>query len=264
MFATDLDGAGENGLVFLRPIGPSNEVRAYIGVVKERGGEAVLTSSVAVNPENVEYVNIARGYLTRERPALFIDGFAGGRLTTEIIYSINGELRNPLFLSGRELLDETGRPAGYLCTDIDKDGIIEIPTVQFFPGYDEESEEPYYITNWNVFENFSIVKKLSGYYSLSDGYCFILPSRWENVVTIGSDKAAGDVVFYGYPSDRMVELMRLSAVREEKAEAKSEAGYSVLGAGERFVYMYKLPAGGLDEPLILTNTEIFNNFYIFT
>ncbi|MCL2054487.1 MAG: hypothetical protein FWG90_08690 [Oscillospiraceae bacterium] len=261
MFIADLDADGESGLIVISPNNPAANSQAHISIIKERGGEVVEISSVPLNPDTSDIVNVVYGLVGEGRRALFIDSLAGGMVKTEIIYTINGELRNPLYLSGSDILEDTLRPAGYLCTDIDGDLIIEIPTLSLFPGHDADSEESFYITNWNVFENFSIIKKYASLYNTAEGYCFIIPSRWESVVTVKSDRAAGDIVFHRYPSDGEAELMRFSAVRSGDVFARLEAGYTVIRESERFTYMVKLPEDN-DDPLILTNTEILNNLYI--
>ncbi len=271
VFVSDMDRNNENELVVLHP--NSKEEAAFICFVSKKDDEFFESSRVELNPETTDYVNLAYGYIGSTTTALFIDGLSDGLLTTEIVYAINGNLRNPVYHSESGLLSQTSRPPEYLCTDIDNDGFIEIPTLALFQGYNEESPEKLYITDWNVFENYSIVKKYSSYYDIKNEYCFILPARWDNIVTAGIDGVTGDIVFYKYKTDinanaqnaikfDMNELLRFTVVSSaEEAENKLLEGYTLIKTMDRLYYLMKAPVNA-DEPLLLTNTEIINNFYI--
>ena len=119
-------------------------------------------------------------------------------------------------------------------------------------------------TDWNVFDNYSIVKKYSSYYSAEDGYCFILPSRWDGMVTAKTDRATGDVVFYKFMIDlenSTTELMRIAVAGDSQSDALLEDGYMEIKSNSNTHYLVKCPDIE-DEPLMLTGTEISNNFYI--
>lgn len=262
MFISDMNRDGFNELFVINPNKQDNQ--AHAGLISKANGVVFEYTSVLLNPKTTDFVNIASGFIGRDTPALFIDGISGGQLSTEILYTINGQLRNPVYISESGILKNTERPVGYLCTDIDFDGIIEIPTLTLFPGYNTESTEPLYITNWNVLENYSIVKKYSSYYNVSYGYCFMIPSRWENLITTKTDKASGEIVFYKFQTDLSgsgAELMRFAVANEDESDAKVKAGYDIIKTNDNVVYLVKTPKN-YDEPLILTNTEITNNFYL--
>ncbi len=219
-----------------------------------------------MNDKSSDFVNIAVGHVGAETPAVFVDGISGGYLSTEIIYCINGNLRNPLYLSDSQAIMDTVRSNGYFSTDIDLDGIVEIPTLSYFPGYNQDSGEQQYITNWNIMDSFSITKKYSSYYSPSQGYCFILPNRWDGVVTAKTDYETGDTVFCKYTVDLLnstEELMRFAAVENSYCDRRIAEGYRLLKTINNISYLYKLPENS-SEPLILTESEIINNFYLIT
>lgn len=265
MFVSDLERDGKNELILIRP---ENQVRkaSVSSVSKDAESGAVYeTSAVALDETASEFVNIAAGYVGKETPAIFIDGLSGGQLTTEIIYSVDGQLRNPLYLGESGLIGQTRRPAGYPCADIDNDGVIEIPTMSLFPGYSEDmTGTKLYSTDWNVFDNYTITKKYSGFYDIGEGYCFILPSRWDGVVTVKRDAATGEAVFYKFKTDLQgsdTELMRIAVVPEDETDAFLDDGYIAIKKNNKTSYLVKCPDIS-DEPLILTGTEISNSFYL--
>lgn len=265
MFTADLERDGKNELILIRPGNQMKKASANLISIDPESGDALETSSVALDESASEFVSVAAGYVGKETPAVFIDGLSGGQLTTEIIYSVDGQLRNPLYLGESGLIEKTRRPAGYTCTDIDLDGVIEIPTLSLFPGYSEDSAgTKLYSTDWNIFDNYSITKKYSSFYNIGEGYCFILPSRWDGVVTAKKDSATGEVVFCKFRSDLLnstVELLRIAVASEEETGALLEDGYMVLKSNNKTNYLVKFPDIE-DEPLVLTGTEISNSLYL--
>ncbi len=263
MFVTDMEKDNTNELVVIHPNSPNS--KAFISCLTNLNGKVVESTTVGMNPESTEFINIAHGYVGKTTPALFIDSLTAGQLSTEIVYVINGKLRNPLYVNDSIQLKDTVRPTGYLCTDIDLDSIIEIPTLELSLGYNTDSTDKEYITNWNVYENYSITKKYSSYYNLADGYVFILPSRWENVVVLKTDKSTGEMVFYRYNTNlenSTTELLRFFVADNDELQAKLDSGYSLIKTGKNN-FLYK-SAVNEDEPLILTDTEILKNFYIMS
>lgn len=265
MFTADLERDGKNELILIRPGNQTKKASASLVSADPESGEVLETSSVALDESATEFVSVASGYVGKETPAVFIDGLSGGQLTTEIIYSVDGQLRNPLYLGESGLIEKTRRPAGYTCTDIDLDGVIEIPTLSLFPGYFEDSAgTKLYSADWNIFDNYSITKKYSSFYNIGEGYCFILPSRWDGVVTAKRDSATGEVVFCKFRADLLnstVELLRIAVASEEETGALLEEGYMVLKSNNKTNYLVKCPDIE-DEPLVLTGTEISNSLYL--
>lgn len=265
MFTADLERDGKNELILIRPGNQMKKASASLVSIDPESGEALETSGVALDESATEFVSVAAGYVGKETPAVFIDGLSGGQLTTEIIYSVDGQLRNPLYLGESGLIEKTRRPAGYTCTDIDLDGVIEIPTLSLFPGYSEDSSgTKLYSTDWNIFDNYSITKKYSSFYNIGEGYCFILPSRWDGIVTAKRDSATGEVIFCKFRTDLLnstVELLRIAVASEEETGTLLEEGYMVLKSNNKTNYLVKCPDIE-DEPLVLTGTEISNSLYL--
>ena len=265
MFTADLERDGKNELILIRPGNQMKKASASLVSIDPESGEALETSGVALDESATEFVSVAAGYVGKETPAVFIDGLSGGQLTTEIIYSVDGQLRNPLYLGESGLIEKTRRPAGYTCTDIDLDGVIEIPTLSLFPGYSEDSSgTKLYSADWNIFDNYSITKKYSSFYNIGEGYCFILPSRWDGVVTAKRDSATGEVVFCKFRTDLLnstVELLRIAVASEEETGTLLEEGYMVLKSNNTTNDLVKCPDIE-DEPLVLTGTEISNSLYL--
>ena len=213
------------------------------------------------------YIQSKSGYIEGGRRALFVDGLnAEGNLQTEIVYYRYSSLQNPMEQRPDKLLPKCIRPAGYYCTDIDEDGVIEIPTTSAMIGYENAvTEEMVYMTTWSEYRDFYDLKeKYSGYYAISDGYFFAFPKRWNSSVTVKKDTESGELVFYKYTGDintSSEEIMRIGLSPKAKTERYVSDGYQVVGSKGQLDYVVKLP---LDkrEKLIPTIDEVTNNLYI--
>lgn len=263
-FIYDLNGDGEDGLCIIRSNNENIGRKADFSVITDTGTQVEKKDTVSLNDKASDFVGVVLGNVGENTPAVFIDEIAGGQLSTEIIYLVGDTLRNPLYLDERQMISDTTRSKGYYSSDIDLDGITEIPTLSYFPGYDQDDRDSFIATNWNVYSNFTINKKYSSYYDIEKSFCFVLPGRWDGLVTIKRDSHNGDIVFYKYFADLLnsdTELLRLSAVTADYYDEKSENGYIWLKSRDNMHYFYKLPEAS-DEPLTPTTAEIVNNFYI--
>jgi hypothetical protein len=258
MFTADLDRDEDFDLCLLHP--NSTDKNAYISLISVEGNLIYEWGTAELNPTAGEYINIVSGILSPKTSAIYIDSSNGESLKTDIIYSpAPGKLRNPMYLRESELIEKTARPPGYLSTDIDGDKILEIPVLSAFPGYSNAREDALYSTNWMYLDNYTIKKKYSSFYDMERGFVFLFPARWDGVVTTRIDEQTGDVIFCKYTAGadvpEMPELMRISVVEGDSRRT----GYRLLKSKDNFYYYIYSPIS-IDEPLLLTNTEIDNSF----
>ncbi len=261
-YVMDMDGDGFDEIVSINKNTPGSQGR--VDMIDYADGILQQTSSVFLDPLTKEYKSITAGYIGTSTPALFIDGIRANGMATEIIYTVKNVLRNPIYTDFIIPIENVTRPAEYPSVDINYDGVIEIPTLEAFPGY-SNSDEKVYITNWNIFENYDIIKKYSSYFDYNQNYCFMLPSRWTGLVTAKYDYETGETVFYEFNSrlsNSTNELLRIR-VRQRGSSDVDYTEYSLLRSTGTADYYYKVPTDK-NESLILTETEILNNFYIIT
>lgn len=261
MLRTDLDRDGGEDIVLISC--NTENRRACVSLVTDRGEGAEADGSVELSESTVDLPRVQGGFIGTDTPAVFIDGLLGsGNLATEIVYCVGGQLRNPAGVSGSDITELTTRSQRVYCRDADGDGIIEIPSREPFPGY-RDSGEAQYITNWNAFENYTVVKKFSSLTEQSAGYVFMIPVRWEGQVTVKNDSLTGEKVFCKYNtslSESRLELMRITAAVPSEEEYYISRGYFRAAGNDRAVYMVKL--GDTDDNLLLTTSEVINNFLL--
>lgn len=265
----DINNDGHNEVV---AISKSTESETGVSVVtasllRTEDGEITKDAGIRMCDGVQNYIQSKSGYIEGGRRALFVDGLnAEGNLQTEIVYYRYSSLQNPMEQRPDKLLPKCIRPAGYYCTDIDEDGVIEIPTTSAMIGYENAvTEEMVYMTTWSEYRDFYDLKeKYSGYYAISDGYFFAFPKRWNSSVTVKKDTESGELVFYKYTGDintSSEEIMRIGLSPKAKTERYVSDGYQVVGSKGQLDYVVKLP---LDkrEKLIPTIDEVTNNLYI--
>ena len=254
----DLDLDGGDDIVLINA--NTEDHPAYASLVTD-GGEGVRRRSVVMMRESTaELVNTVSGGLGGGAAAVYADSSSGsGTISTEILYCVEGELRDPAALDGSDIPAIIARRWLY-SQDIDGDGIVEIPTIDRFPGY--RDTEQIYIANWNIFENYTLSKKWSSLYEPSQGYCFMIPTRWDGLVTVRIDQSTGERVFYkfnGTLAQSRLELMRIAVCYTRDKDDFEERGYfEALTTGSESVMVLTSAA---EDSLVLTPTEIVNGLY---
>ncbi len=265
----DLDRDGGEDIIM---IGSKTENQAAsVSLVTDKGNGVICEGTVSMSENAADIPSVTGGSIGEGTPALFADVLMGsGDISTEIIYCVNGQLRNPANVSGSEIRSLTTRSAGLYSRDVDGDGIVEIPSREPFPGY-RENYDMQYITNWNVFENYTIIKKYSSLTRASQGYCFMLPVRWEGLVTVKTDPVTGEKVFYKFNNslaESRLELMRILVCSPQEAREKLREGYIIILGEENLsdeentasnIHMVKF--SDTEDNLLLTEAEVRNNYY---
>lgn len=260
---TDLDNNGENEISLI-----TGDNKVKVCVIDEEGIRNFETDIEPVT--SGEYARIINGKLRDGRNALYIDTpHSDGMTTTQIIYVQNGFVKNPVYSlqtdTSANTLVKTMRPTGYYSVDIDGDGVVEIPVPVIMTGYENEDiASQLFLTEWYDFNptNLSFEKKNTGYYSITDGYCFMMPSRWTGSVTVKRDIAKNEIVFYKYNGDikdDSVELMRICVVNKSSASEKLNEGYIKIHETVQVEYLVKI-SDDKSEPLVPTESEVTYNF----
>ncbi|MDE5946314.1 MAG: hypothetical protein K2G63_03255 [Oscillospiraceae bacterium] len=173
-----------------------------------------------LNGNFTEFDSLVYGNIGNDRTGLYIDAVSGsGLIQTDIIYMDSSGLKK-VFKNPEDSI-KTIRSSGLNTTDIDNDGIYEIPVQTKFIGYDDIPEsEQIKMTEWYIYNGFELEKKYSGYYSISDGYMFIFPERWINHVTVRRDIINEELVFFKYSDDGIKgeELLRIYISHDSASE----------------------------------------------
>lgn len=230
----------------------------------------VTGPSLSLTENSTDISQLIYGRLNNGVTAVYLDSYVStNTIMTEIFYAKTNAktiFLEPLAIENQDtdLINKTIRSASLTSKDIDGDGVVEIPINTVFTGYEDKPEtEQISMTNWYTYENNMLTRKYCGYYSITDGYCFMLPVRWIGKVTVSITNE--DVVFRKYdPSSQSdTELMKICVVDTDEAEQimndRNYEHYEQIYSYGDTVYLVCIPENN-DEPLIPTISEVQFNF----
>lgn len=258
----DLDGCGKQEIAVVRRSGLG--IEAEVLKTATDGGYTVYTLQLEESASAIA-ASVTGDYEGKKAMYLDISTESGG-LITEIIYLSDTEIICPTALN--RLTAMTQRPAGYQSRDYDGDGIVEIPYLQPFTGYESAAwGEGEYMTIWRSLtgDGTALEQKSLSYTNLRDGYILTIPNRWLNMVTVSRDQGTGEVTFMSYDqtgeNTNSEPIISFASADNSGGGAYESAGYTVLYETDFTTYYVKIVAKE-GEPLILTMDEIKDNFYI--
>ncbi len=224
----------------------------------EAEGFGLLTSqSIFVDSAVVQ--RLTRQKIKDGVSLLYLDYSQGeNSYSTQVLFCRNDNLK-PLF--GGETLRKSNSDLPVLfSTDIDGDGLIEIPITNVLPGYESLTipEQKYYV-DWEVVdtETFNLSVKCSTYVSGGYEYIFYIPVRWQWLVTV--QKTENNIVNFMEYSDGNIGRPLLSI--QISKNPPTEEGWELFEDNENGIYV---KSGEEENPLILTPDELKNSLSIIT
>ena len=177
----DLDSDGRKDIFLLRFDTESrmwiSELFRYHAGLLEREPEAHLS----VGAQSVK--RIISGNLMQDVPAVFVAStYEDESIVTDVFAFRNGTFQNVTSSDG--LSTQTVRSYFVYASDIDYDGLIELPELISLPA-SEESGDAYSLIRWfNLDLKNNKTVKMTTYHRFASGWYIVLPEVWENQITI--------------------------------------------------------------------------------
>ncbi len=180
----DLMGKGYKQLVTLE-IKPSERV-ATASVYTVDGDSTDLLGAAPLDGNVSDFASVIEGRLSDGRAAVFIDSVKSATATiTDAVYFDGDKLTNPFFNSAIAETQSTLRATSSLCTDINGDGVTDIPSAEVLLGYETQpNDQRKYLTVWRSFDGTSFKNTLVGDFNYESGYYLTFPSKWLGKVTL--------------------------------------------------------------------------------
>lgn len=153
-------------------------------------GDAIeLRGSVNTDGNISGYARMTLGTLSSGKAAVFLDAYKSSISTvTDVIYYADGKLISPFFDPTSGETQITLRNSTELSTDIDGDGVTEIPFTEILPGYASRSEsDRLYLTAWKSFDGQLFRDVLRGDFFYTGGFRLQFPRSWIGNVTLVTD-----------------------------------------------------------------------------
>ena len=180
----DLDADGNRDLVLLRADTEQSGVAEYY---HWQEGQLVRAREAGMTTPVTAVKRIITGRMCHEVPAVFVASEYGeGMIVTDIFALRHGEFCNLTLADGNNTGVETVRDYYVYSTDIDDDGLIELPRLIALPELkdDETSKNRSLICWYNLLPSGTEQVKCLTYHSYSGGWYLIVPQRWAQTLAV--------------------------------------------------------------------------------
>lgn len=190
----DIRGTGQNDILVLRHDATNftgsvqtyyiedSEMQSYPAAKMSKGVQAI--------------VRIKTGFLNGGHPALYIASkLEQNSILTDIFTVRDGNFFNVSLNPETEVSDETIRNNRIFATDVDMDGVIELPEISTLPGHGEKIGDTDYLSiRWRDYDAYGRINyKMTTYHSYNDGWFMRLPDDWIGRFTVTS-RTVGSII----------------------------------------------------------------------
>ena len=267
--------AGQTDLLYASN-GSQNRVELY----NFRDGMVELDSWAPLSRNVDRLVSLTSGRLLDMVPAAFVTStYAVNGQITDIFAWKDGRLQNVTLDAG------TGESGGTVrwetevsstqaaCTDINRDGVMELPSAYALPDPESTGAAPnFWAIRWQQYNlNGAAHHLYTTYHNNQDGWYFILPAAWEGRLTLSRSNLAGGgeraVVFSFWEGDEAVEpepflvIYKLTGDNRE-ARASMPGRFRLMEGEDDAIYAARLIEGswdcGLDEEGVRANFALIS------
>lgn len=181
----DIDGDSRDEIFYINQTTSSGVVQRTARVVRLSGNSVVIMDEARVDPNISSYVSVKTEKASGDSPLRFyIDALKGEtQMITELIYwdSDKSKLCAPFLDLDTMSNIETLRDNFLLCTDINNDGIIDIPVQG--KTLADDGVDKIYITKWTDYSSDEPVTVANTVVNFADGYMVALDE--DEVETVG-------------------------------------------------------------------------------
>lgn len=189
----DVDGDGNRDLFLMRFVseGRSGIAELYRCAAGETEREPELSLSVGIGSVR----NIQVGNLTENIPAVFVAGvLPDASIITDVFCFLNGEFTCISSAGILGLHAQAVRGYNVYASDIDGDGVVELPEVLPLAAAGTE-EEAYYLIRWKEYrpEEQTMTVKQTTYHHYSGGWYLRIPERLGTALTVTRSKAVSGI-----------------------------------------------------------------------
>ena len=255
----DMNDARGDEVLILRDPGTETAGEAMLYILMEDG--EIITSSAALSREAEAISRVQSGETADRHTAVFVDSICGGGIVTDVLAMRDGALYNIVMDNRTE--NTTVRPMTVYCSDIDRDGVMEIPEPRQVYS---QTETPYYVIYWNTrtVRGFSM-EKLCTYHNFTDGWYLVLPEELAQALSVRRlDSVSGErtVVLSTVSGNRddptITDILAIYTLTgDNKAERAAMTGRFLLADDDRRLFAASILSGGQD---VITEEQIGEAF----
>lgn len=192
-----------------------------------------------------EYAGVQIGKINPYSTGIVIDAKVGARSGfTDVFVYQNNQLKNLFFDEKWKVTRKTYRQVDRQSTDVNRDGILEIPILAPGNKYERSSEYLNYITVWNqVNAQDGLESIMRSFDNKDDGYRLIFPASWSNQIGIVENSEGIFFDLYAEGFEKSMHLLEIKQIERKNWDLSKEEftakGYFELGKNLDKVYLGK-------------------------
>ena len=276
-YVTDMDLDAQDDIIAVSR--DSGEQFNSVAMYSFDGSKCEVKGKTQLSIESDKVVNMVAGLTTSGKRAVYIDSSTlESEYVTDIIYCQNdGALMNESIDTESGSANVTKRHINVYSSDIDNDGIVEVPLAKMFTGYtDPLSSDTRWKINWSEIETGKIVNNsMNTFHNSLEGWFFILPEKWDTDVSaaIVNESNVSQTTFfvpyeisddnYSMSYDETNSLVTIYAVSADNADTfiRKNRDVTIIKETETTVYGYKVYDNGMSKYTVTAeDVEFLLNF----
>lgn len=266
----DLDGDGATELVTFQidPQGGRKAARLY----HYDDGALPLVGETQMSPEARSIVRVTSGYAAGNRPAVYAEekNESGIGLMTDIfVYDEAAGFTNIALAGAQGAPVTTFRPVSVYATDINGDGITEIPRATLTAGAADGAADAQYFLDWYAYGAEEPQMVRSTYYNQVEEWMFTIPEAWHGAVAVTRGTSMGGMAFTTFeqynPTGDNIPVLRVYYITSDIRDILADnEGMIRLHETDSAVYAARIPDEAAGNPLALPQDEIERRFSMIT
>lgn len=260
----DLDGDDRKDLFILRM---DSETRNGVAeLYRFRDGIMFREQEADLSAGARQIKRIISGYVAQGVPAVFVaSSYEEDTIITDIFAFSGNQFLNVALMGETGLNAQTVRNYHVYATDIDEDGIIELPMPMVLPST-RSGEETYWSIDWySLSADGGRNVKQSTFHNYAASWYLVLPQSWRDHLSVSRGNPVSGVnghIFYkwnGY-DEAAEEIMTVYAFTGDERYALAESDGRMLLA-EKGDTVYSVSLGTCDWAKKLTKDDLISMFH---
>lgn len=255
----DNDGIQELGLAVLDSVRHTSTISFY--EMLQNGTLSVL-GSLVLDGSVLSYADITAASITTQTAGVYLDAYKGtDAMITELIYFRGGRLYNPFASSKNAVNIASLRYCSLTSSDVNADGVMEIPFSELLPGYSEGDETPtHHLIRWRYFNGRISDTVYTWWYNAGEHYYLNIDSTWQDHITVVHDAKAKSYGFYEWTGSAIGDcLFQMKVFTSEAFEKQEDNRFQQLYANTEYVWAASVEE---DNAYAITLQKLKDSFYL--
>ena len=199
---------------------------------------------------------IVTGYVTADIPGVFVTSTYGEDALVTDVFAFRGQTFSNLTLSAESgVSTQLVRSYQVFATDIDEDGVVELPTLVALPSA-TAGEDTYWLVEWYSLQTDGVgTKKETTFYYTPGGWYLTVPESWTDQLTVSRTTEDSQCLRYTFSQwtgrdQTPQEILSIFALTGEDRLTRAQSeGKFLLGEKGDVAYAAQLGESALSKTL---------------